>query len=201
VVGGNASDTFPTGSAELYDVGLGFSAAWQPQITSALWQSSAGGVTVNGSGFGGISSGSSGNSQDSPANYPVVELMSLNSGQALFLQATNWSSDSVTCPPGPALPPGYLLATVLVNGIPSAGQIVKSPTLPATTVMAPMVAQDSVTVNFSGIPGLTYTVQRAPTLAGPWTTIATVSLGQSGLGRQLDPNPPAGNAFYRTIYQ
>ncbi len=60
-------------SAEFYDVGLGFSASWQPQITSASF-SVTGQLVLTGSGFKGISGASGGNSQESPTDYPVVQV-------------------------------------------------------------------------------------------------------------------------------
>jgi hypothetical protein len=72
--------------------------------------------------------------------------------------------------------------------------------LPATTVLAPSFGPLVAMVGFSGIPGLTYSVQRAPTPTGPWTTIATVPAGATGLGSFMDTNPPAGKAFYRNTY-
>ena len=104
--------------------------------------------------------------------------------------------------PVSGLPPGYLMATVFVNGIPSAGQIFQTPT---SAVLANLPGQmlplclgpGGVTVSFAGIPGLTYTVQRAPALAGPWSTMATVTVGDSGICACLDSNAPADKAFYR----
>src|SRR5439155_1004256 len=77
VMGGNDINNFVTSKAELYDLGLGFRASWQPRITSVSWPHPGSGVTVSGSGFRGIAEASSGNSQDSPADYPVLELISL----------------------------------------------------------------------------------------------------------------------------
>jgi uncharacterized delta-60 repeat protein len=205
VMAGLGSDFFASRTAELYEPGLGFSASSQPQITSILLPNSNGGVTVTGSGFRGISEGSNGTSQDSPADYPVVELMSVDSGQTLFLLATNWSTDSVDSPPVSGLPSGHWLATVFVNGIPSAGQIVMNATQPflansPSTMLAPSMETSGFRVSFAGVPGLAYTVQRAPGLSGPWTAIGTVTVGNSGRGTYLDTNPPAGEAFYRTTY-
>src|SRR5205085_7150475 len=139
------------------------------------------GVTVSGSGFRGISQGSSGNAQDSPADYPVVELMSIHSRQAVFLLATNWSTDSVVSPPPPVsgLPHGYFIATVFVNGIPSPGQIFQIPALPIVgnvpSRMLPLsIGLAGLTVSFSGIPGGTYILQRAPALVGPWRASGAV---------------------------
>jgi concanavalin A-like lectin/glucanase superfamily protein/Big-like domain-containing protein len=55
-------------------------------------------------------------------------------------------------------------------------------------------------VNFTGIPGRSYTVQRAPSVTGPWTTLGTVTVDSSGIGTYSDTNPPAGSAFYRTSH-
>ena len=56
LVAGGARPAF--GSAELYDVGLGFSGAWQPQITSASFTPGRQ-LVLSGTGFRGISSASS----------------------------------------------------------------------------------------------------------------------------------------------
>jgi hypothetical protein len=53
---------------------------------------------------------------------------------------------------------------------------------------------------FAGIPGLIYTLQRAPKVSGPWNTIGTVTVGNAGIGMYLDADRPAGNAFYRALY-
>jgi N-acetylneuraminic acid mutarotase len=129
-VAGGFGTTSNISSAELYDPGLGFHTNWQPQITSVSLLNSNSGITISGSGFRGISEASSGGTQDSPADYPVFQIMSIEGGPTLFLTATNWSANSMTCPPASSLPPGYLLGTVFVNGIPSPGQIFKIPTAP-----------------------------------------------------------------------
>ena len=55
-------------------------------------------------------------------------------------------------------------------------------------------------VSFAGIPGRTYTLQRAPTVTGPWTTLTTVTAGPSGIGSYEDTSPPPASAYYRTVY-
>src|SRR4030095_7675355 len=73
-------------SAELYDVGLGFSSAWQPEIASATSILRSGHrLRVTGSLFQGISQASGGNTQDSSSNYPVVQLRSVDSSEVVFL--------------------------------------------------------------------------------------------------------------------
>jgi hypothetical protein len=113
-------------SAELYDVGLGFSAYWQPQIatfTSPLGLGSS--VVLTGSQFRGISEGSGGNSRDSPGDYPVVQLLSLVNEQTVFVLPTNWSTSLFRSAPVTGFPGGYALATVFVNGIPSTSSILR----------------------------------------------------------------------------
>jgi hypothetical protein len=55
-----------------------------------------------------------------------------------------------------------------------------------------------VRVQFAGIPGRTYEIQRAAVPAGPWTTVQTVVCPANGIMEYLDVGAaPAG--FYRTI--
>jgi hypothetical protein len=112
-------------SAELYDVGLGFSALWQPQIITFTSPLSLGNnLALTGSQFRGISEGSGGNcGQDSPADYPMVQLRSLENEQTLFLLSTNWSTNMYTSASVKGLPPGFALVTMFVNGIPSTSGI------------------------------------------------------------------------------
>ncbi len=121
--GGFDSLGIPLTSAEIYNVGLGFTSTWQPQLDPFASELALGGnLTLSGSGFRGISEGSCGNSQDSPGDVPVVQLLSLANEQTMFLLPdpdTSWSDTSYTSGPVSGFPPGYALATVFVNGIPS----------------------------------------------------------------------------------
>ena len=54
-------------------------------------------------------------------------------------------------------------------------------------------------IRFHGAPEITYRVQRASNLAGPWDTIATITAPASGLIEYHDTTPPPGQAFYRTV--
>jgi hypothetical protein len=77
-------------------------------------------LVMTGSNFRGISESSGGNgTQDSPADHPVVQLRSLENEQTSFLISTTWSADSLATMPLVNFPPGYALATLFVNGIPS----------------------------------------------------------------------------------
>jgi N-acetylneuraminic acid mutarotase len=197
VVGGNDTTGFPTAIAELYDAGLGSGASSQPQINSVSLLDSTNGLTLSGSGFGGVSN-------------LVIQLRSLNNGVSVSLPATSWSADSITSASQAAVPFGCLMATVFVNGVPSVGRIVNNPPPPglgslpnqfsANLLPPSMVSGGGITVNFVGTPTVAYTVQRAPALTGPWAPLGTVTVGQTGMGAYKDPGPPTGQAFYRTVH-
>ena len=53
-------------------------------------------------------------------------------------------------------------------------------------------------VRFTGAPDVSYRVQRATTLSGPWDTLATLTAPTSGQLEYHDTSPPPGQAFYRT---
>ena len=114
-------------SAELYDVGLGFSSDWQPEIDIAPLRLRSGNrLRLTGSLFQGISQASGGNTQDSSSNYPIVQLRSLDSSQVVFLPvdpAGGWSDTSFTSLPVKGFPFGPALVTVFTNGIPSDGEV------------------------------------------------------------------------------
>ena len=55
-------------------------------------------------------------------------------------------------------------------------------------------------VGFAGIPGRTYALQRAPAVTGPWATVATLTVGSTGVMYFDDTNAPPAIAFYRTVY-
>jgi hypothetical protein len=157
VVGGyDRSAGVPLSSAELHDVGLGFDAAWQPQIATVTPLLRPGGsLVLMGTGFRGVAEGSGGNSQNSPANYPVVQLRSIESGQTMFLLCTNWQTNSFTSVPVSGFLSGWTLATMFVNGIPSASS-------------ALFIQQNSPTTHYVSLNNTTPTV---PYLT--WATAAT----------------------------
>ena len=54
-------------------------------------------------------------------------------------------------------------------------------------------------LRFIGIPGRSYTTERAPAVTGPWNTLATPTAPLDGLIECVDANAPAASAFYRTV--
>ena len=56
-----------------------------------------------------------------------------------------------------------------------------------------------VFIRFTGAPDVTYRLQRAATLTGPWSTSAPQTAPADGLIEFHDLFPPPGQAFYRTV--
>ena len=114
-------------SAELFDRGLGFVEAWRPVLTSATSPLLLGtSLSLTGSQFRGLSEGSGNNSaQNSPTDYPLVQLHRLDNGQMRFLLADTWSDASFTSVPVTDFAAGHALVTVFTNGVPSIARIVR----------------------------------------------------------------------------
>jgi hypothetical protein len=71
--------------------------------------------------------------------------------------------------------------------------------LPVSRMQPLVKAGQGWTVNFAATPGLTYRVQTATSVLGPWTDLDTVTGPESGLGTYTHNNPPAGQSFYRVV--
>jgi hypothetical protein len=192
-------------SAELYDVGLGFSASWQPQIATVSSPLSPGSsLVLSGSQFRGISEGSGGNTQDSPADYPLVQLRRLDNEQTVFLPTINWSANSFTSTPVAGFPLGYALVTVFVNGIPSTASIldVSAPVpCPWRLFGAVRLANGSCQFSFTNIAGALFDVLATTNVALPlssWTVLGNATEVSPGQYQFTDSQAP-NNArrFYR----
>ena len=195
-------------SSELYDSGLGFSPSWQPQIATITSPLNPGaGVTLTGSRFRGVSEGSGGNrSQDSPADYPVLQLRSLDSGQTVFLLAApsaNWSATSFNSAPVSGFPPGYALATLFVNGIPSVGSFLRIAPAPTPIIVGSPAKLPGGAIQFSfiNVPGASFTILAASDPSLPlanWTVLGPATEISSGrfqfTDSQAGVNP---RRFYR----
>jgi acetyl esterase/lipase len=59
---------------------------------------------------------------------------------------------------------------------------------------------NGVRLRFGGNPAQRFTIERAPALVGPWTTIATRIAPASAVLQYDDTNRPPVGAFYRTAY-
>jgi hypothetical protein len=204
IVGGEGSSGALT-NAEIYDVGLGYTNSWQPQIAAINSPVNLGGsLVITGSQFRGISEGSSGNSQDSSTDYPLVQLRRLDNEQTVFLLTTNWSTNTFTSLPVWNFPPGYALATVFVNGIQSTSSVVNIsvpvPTVPALT-SAQTLTNNSFQFAFTNSVGALFGVLTATNLALPltnWTALSGVVEVSPGQFQFTDPQATnSGQRFYR----
>ena len=54
-------------------------------------------------------------------------------------------------------------------------------------------------IRISSLPDVTYRLQRATSLTGPWSNLATNTSPASGLIEFHETSPPPGQAFYRTV--
>jgi hypothetical protein len=193
-------------SAELYDVGLGFTNSWQPRIASLTTPLYLGGsLVVTGSKFRGIAEGSSGNSQDSSADYPLVQLRRLDNEQTIFLLSTNWSTNSFTSLPVWNFPAGYALATVFVNGIQSTSSVVNIsvPVPISTTLTGPQKLINGFRFAFTNSVGALFGVLTTTNLAlslSQWTALGGVLEIAPGQFQFTDPQATnSGRRFYRAF--
>jgi N-acetylneuraminic acid mutarotase len=153
VVGG--SFTSVTATTLFYNTGLGYESAWQPAITSANSPVSLGeSLTVRGTGFRGYgyAEASSGGTQSSATNYPLVQLRHLDSGQTIWLPVSNFDATSITTIPLSGINPGPALLTVYVNGIPSISQMITVTPPPVITLSSATysVDEDGGSVTITG---------------------------------------------------
>ena len=196
---------FLTRAAELYDGGLGFTNSSQPQITAVTSPLNLGSsLAITGSGFRGVSESSGGNaSQSSSSDAPVVQLLNLESGRVLFLASTNWRTNSYVSLPVGNFPPGYALATVFVNGIPSVSSILLLTTATTTIVLTnpAMLGNGSFQFSFASTPGAAFTALATTNVSLPlnnWTVLGAATEVSPGRFQFIDtqaPNNP--RRFYR----
>lgn len=206
VSGRSSSNTFAvtTPVVELYDIGLGYSNSWQPQIESITSPINlANTLNASGSGFRGISEGSWGSVLSSPANYPILQLYSLASGRATYLASMNWSSNSIASVPLTNFPPGYALATVIVNGMPSTGSVVNiSVPIPQPTALLPLgyATNGRFQFAFTNAPGATFGVFASSNASLPptnWTALGSVTEISPGKFQFTDSQMTSGQRFYQ----
>src|ERR1035437_2221947 len=203
VAGGHFIGTLS--AVELYDVGLGFTNSWRPQIATFTSPLNLGGnLVITGSQFRGVSGGSCGNSQDSPADYPLVQLRRLDNEQTMFLLTTNWSTNSFTSLPVWNFPAGYALATVFVNGIQSTSSVVNIsvPVPTAATLTGPQKLTNGFRFAFTNSVGALFGVLTTTNLALPlsqWTALDGVMEISPGQFQFIDPQATNGGRFYRAF--
>jgi hypothetical protein len=134
----------------------------------------------------------------------LVQLRSLESGQTSFLLTTNWQTNSFASAPVWGFPPGYALATVFVNGIPSTGSVINiSVPVPTATALTGTkrltngACQFCFTNSVGALFGVLATTNPALPLSN-WTALGGVTEVAPGQFQFTDPqatNTP--RRFYR----
>ena len=204
IAGGSTNGFYPT-NAELYSMEQTRAAGGRPEIgtmNSPLDPGDA--LMVSGSNFRGISEGSNGGTPDSPADYPLLQLRHIETGQTLFLDAAGWSTNSFISAPVWRISPGCAVATVYVNGIPSIGRIIRlNVPVPTETVLggAKGLANGSFQFSFTNSVGAVFSVLATTNLALPttnWTVLGGVTEVGPGQFQFIDPQPTNMSVrFYR----
>jgi len=125
VSGGVAGASF-FAQCELYDAEQDIEESWRPVVTGAFMDQ--GSVSLSGSGFRGLSEGSFGSTQQSAANFPLVQIRRLDNDQLMWLlPGEAWTDGSYSSLPLTNFPDGPALVTVFVNGIPSMSKFIFTP--------------------------------------------------------------------------
>lgn len=60
------------------------------------------------------------------------------------------------------------------------------------------IVTEGIRLRFTGIPGTTYSVERASSPSGSWTVIESRVMPAGGLTEFVDTHSPSGNVYYRT---
>jgi hypothetical protein len=122
VAGGYNGSNGVLALAELYDEGRGAQAGWTPTLAAPLATVIAGGtLSLTGTLFTGVSAASSGNTQSSDTNFPLVLVIRTDNQQFAYLPTTGFTATSATAAVPATLTPGQYVAWVVVNGVLSNG--------------------------------------------------------------------------------
>ncbi|WP_249039679.1 Ig-like domain-containing protein, partial [Archangium gephyra] len=137
LVSGGGSITGSLASAELYDDTRALQ-MWRPDITPPATQQRAQKLRITGSRLRGLSEASSGNTQSSATNFPLVGLFALEGGAMTRVTALDSFSDTEVNVQTPNVPNGYYILSVMANAL-HGGQMVRvdGPHLAAPKVTAP----------------------------------------------------------------
>jgi N-acetylneuraminic acid mutarotase len=199
VAGGVVSGAI-TPTSELFNSGLGYTSATQPQLSGVSSASSTSALALTGSNFTGVSEASGG----SASNIPVVQLEFLGNEQVINVplsSSSGFTSSTFTSLNVTGGVPGYALLTMFVNGTPSVSQIL-SYTMAAQTITN-FPSSQTLSVNpppltFASTTSdgmtITYTVESGPaTVSGDTVTF-------TGSGTVVLLATAAGDGTYAPLY-
>ncbi len=188
----------------LYDPGFGSSPASAPQIISVTSPLNPGdSVGVTGANFQRGPEGSSGDTRNSSADYPLLQMRNIHNDQVAFVRAANWSSNTFLSQPLWNFPPGYALATVFVEGVQSTSAMVNVaiPTPTITALGPPSISSGSCHFGFTNTPGAFFGVLTSTNVLLPssdWSAIGGVTELSPGQYEFTDSRPATSpQRFYR----
>ena len=143
----------------------------EPQVPGAL-------LTLSGSHLSGVSEASTGTTQSSATNFPVLHLRAVEGGALLRLEPLFPYSDSELQVQLPALPDGHYILSVTAHAASGSTMLrVDGSPLPAPTLTAPAagsyVNSPQPTIRGTAAPGLKITVFLNESLAGTTLTAAS----------------------------
>jgi hypothetical protein len=199
-VGGSVTNTY------LFDLGLGSSNSWRPQVTGSPGPSNAGAMlSVTGMQFRGLSVGGGGDdTQSSQSGFPIVQLRRIDSQQVLTLTTTSWTTNSLVTAPVTNFPAGPALLTVFVNGIQSVSSVVLiNPAVTPTVLVLSnptRLGDGSFRFSFTNAPGGTFTALATTNVAtstASWTSLGPAAEVTSGHYQFTDRSAPSGQKLYR----
>ena len=148
-------------------------------------------MAVDGSGnvvVTGYSYNSAGNPDYYTAKYAAAD------GALLWQQRYNGPANGFDAPSSLALGPNGMVAVTGTSSSDYATVVYRESLPPVSIALVPA----GVRLRFTGVPGESYTIQRAPTVTGMWSDLATLLAPASGLLEYHDTNAPPAQAFYRT---
>lgn len=155
MAGGTYNEDLFHDTAELYDAGLNYRNARRPVIASAtspLCQPS--GMTLTGSLFTSDSEGSSGSTNSSAANAPVLRLQRVDNEQFVFGTPLSFSAGSFASGTLTTLPSGVYRTAIVSNAVPSVEKLIAVTTTPllGTYGAASVPVGSGLTVAPSSVP-------------------------------------------------
>jgi len=169
--------------------------------TAAGWSDYAKGIAVDAGGTLVDVAITTTPSIQTPANNTLIQQLNGGTGAAVWARALTASSSSA---PNAVAIDAQGNVIVVGTSIGSGGNLdyvaikLSSSILPIHLAIE-RDGSGGFFIRFTGEPDVTYRLQRAPSVTGPWSTSAPQTAPASGLIEFHDLFPPPGQAFYRTV--
>ncbi|WP_233612032.1 kelch repeat-containing protein [Corallococcus sp. AB045] len=175
-------------NAQLYDDTRALP-AWRPTVTNPATLVAACPTVVEGLRFRGISGGSSGNTADSPTDFPLVRLRAAEGGRLWTLPSSNTSATRATVTVPADAPLGTYALTVFANAIPGGRMVTVVPNQPPTAADQTVTVQKDTPLELA-LAG----TDPDPGQVLTWTVVTQPQHGTLGTSAQgnLEYTPEAG---------